>query len=259
MEIYSHNYSVILDDMDLNGYRLKPISAIMYLQDAFARMCATKHLAAYDLFPKNLYWVIAELNMEFTSQLPFWSQEVKVDIWISELTALKIYTDFRLYLGNTLLAKGNGLWFILDQITHRLVKTDIVAASFETHKELVSGEHKRFSMEKPLDTFSSIEHTMNLSDIDFNGHVNNKSYITVADASMPLDFKKNHTLAKLYISFKQESFMGDTLSCSTYRTQSPDTYVHKLTRGNDTVCDIQSCWKKKNGKEETILEWSYNN
>ena len=175
MEIYSHNYSVILDDMDLNGYRLKPISSIMYLQDAFARMCATKHLAAYDLFPKNLYWVIAELNMEFTAQLPFWSQEVKVEIWISELTALKIYTDFRLYLGNTLLAKGNGLWFILDQITHRLVKTDIVAASFETHKELVLGEHKRFSMEKPLDTFSSIEHTMNLSDIDFNGHVNNKS------------------------------------------------------------------------------------
>ena len=83
MSIYTHSYSVILDDMDLNGYRLKPISAIKYMQDAFARFSATKHMAAYDLFPENLYWVIAELNMEFTAVLPFWSQEIKVKIWIN--------------------------------------------------------------------------------------------------------------------------------------------------------------------------------
>ena len=42
MEKYKKTYNVILDNMDLFEYRLRPISAIMYIQDAFARLCATK-------------------------------------------------------------------------------------------------------------------------------------------------------------------------------------------------------------------------
>ena len=50
MKKYSHKYNVILDNMDLNNYRIRPVAAIMYLQDAFARFTATKKMAAYDLF-----------------------------------------------------------------------------------------------------------------------------------------------------------------------------------------------------------------
>ena len=256
MDKYSHSYSIILDNMDLNDYRLKPISAIMYLQDAFARFCATKHMAAYDLFPKNLYWVIAELDIEFSAVLPFWSEEVKVEIWISELTALKIFTDFKLYCRNTVFAQGNGCWFILDQATHHPVKTDILAAKFETCPELTLGEHKRLSMLKPVEKIGSLEHTMSLSDIDFNGHVNNKSYITVAEATLSDDFKKTHVLKHLRISFKRESFLGDTLSCSTFSTEMPLTYLHRLTKGDSAVCDIQSCWEKREENMENILDWS---
>ena len=255
MSIYTHSYSVILDDMDLNGYRLKPISAIKYMQDAFARFSATKHMAAYDLFPENLYWVIAELNMEFTAVLPFWSQEIKVEIWISELTALKIYTDFRLYYDNTIFAQGNGCWFILDQNTHRPVRTDIVAETFDICNEKAMGEHSKFSIEKAVEKISSLQHTINLSDIDFNSHVNNKSYITVAEATMADDFKKENLLKDIRISFKRETFLGDTIDCSTSSTAVANTYIHHLTKDDVAVCDIQTTWEKR-GKEETILDWS---
>ena len=79
MNKYIKTYTVILDNMDLFEYRLRPISAIMYLQDAFARYTATKKMAAYDLFAKNQYWVVAEINMEFPESLPFWSEEIKVN------------------------------------------------------------------------------------------------------------------------------------------------------------------------------------
>ena len=45
MNKYTKTYNVILDNMDLFEYRLRPISAIMYLQDAFARYTATKKMA----------------------------------------------------------------------------------------------------------------------------------------------------------------------------------------------------------------------
>jgi len=43
MNKYTKKYNVILDNMDLFEYRLRPISAIMYLQDAFARYTASKN------------------------------------------------------------------------------------------------------------------------------------------------------------------------------------------------------------------------
>jgi len=253
MNIYSHTYSVILDNMDLNGYRLKPIAAIMYMQDAFARMCATKKMAAYDLFPKKLYWVIEELNLECTAPLPFWSEDIRVEIWISELSIFKIYTDFRLYSKETLVAQGNGCWFILDQGTHHPVKTDIVAEKFSVVDDLVLGKHKRFAIEKPLETTASIDHTCNLSDIDFNGHVNNKSYITVAEASISESFRKTHVLKGLNIRFCRETFLGDTLHCDTYATARENTWIHKLAKDGTLMCEIQTVWEERH-EEETILE-----
>ena len=242
---YSHNYNVILDNMDLNEYRLRPISAIMYLQDAFARYCATKKMAAYDLFPKHLYWIVSEFNVEFEENLPFWSEDIKTEIWISEITKLKIYTDFKLYYKDKVFAKGNGCWFILDQDTKRPAKTDIIAEHFEICDELTLGEHKKFSLTAETEKVSEITHKNNLSDLDFNNHVNNKSYINIAEATATDEFKKTHSLRNLNIKFNRESFLGDELKCTTYKTDIPNTYVHKINKDGESVCEIQTSWAEK--------------
>ena len=254
MNKYSHCYNVILDNMDLNEYRLRPISAIMYLQDAFARLCATKKLAAYDLFPYNMYWIVGEFNVEFTSELPFWSEEIRTEIWISEMTKLKIFTDFNLYYKDKIFAKGNGCWFVLDQESRRPVKTDFLAEKFDICDELVLGEHKRFTLNETKEKISEIKHKNNLSDLDFNHHVNNKSYINIAEASTTNEFKKNHTLKNLNIRFNRESFLDDVLVCSTFSTEKADTYVHKIMKDNVSICDIQTTWTDKE-KTEDILHY----
>ena len=245
MEKYSHNYNVILDNMDLNEYRLRPISAIMYLQDCFARFCATKKMAAYDLFPKNMYWVVGEFNVEFEDKLPFWSEEIKTEIWMSEITKLKMYTDFNLYYNDKVFAKGNGCWFLLDQESRRPIKTDIVLEKFSVCSELTLGEHKKFALSDELEKVSEIEHRNNLSDLDFNKHVNNKSYINLAEATANDEFRKTHTLKTLNIRFNRESFLGDVLLCSTYKTADDNTYVHKITKDGVSICDIQTSWIEK--------------
>ena len=250
MNKYSHCYNVILDNMDLNEYRLRPISAIMYLQDAFARLCATKKLAAYDLFPYNMYWVVGEFNIEFTSELPFWSEEIRTDIWISEMTKLKIFTDFELFYKDNIFAKGNGCWFILDQESRRPVKTDFLEDKLIICPELALGEHKKFSLYEPIEKYSEIMHKNNLSDLDFNQHVNNKSYINIAEASLSNEYKKSHFLKNINIRFIRESFLNDTLVCSTYKTESEDTFVHKIMKDDITICDIQTSWINKTNTDK---------
>ena len=140
MNQYTKTYNVILDNMDLFEYRLRPISAIMYLQDAFARYTATKKMAAYDLFATNQIWIVTEFNIDFVEELPFWSEEIEVNIWISEITKLKVYTDYELKYKNKTFAKGNALWFVIDKETKRPAKTDVVSQRFKVCSELVLGE-----------------------------------------------------------------------------------------------------------------------
>ena len=249
MNKYTKTYNVILDNMDLIEYRLRPISAIMYLQDAFARYTATKAMAAYDMFKENIYWVVGEFNIDFVDSLPFWSEEIKVEIWISELSKLKIYTDYNIYYQNKVIAKGNACWFLINSDTKRPAKTDIVKDRFEVVNDLVLGEHKKFFLPPITEKVAEIKHKMNLSDLDFNNHVNNKSYINIAEMTAPFEYKKAHKLKQLNIRFNQETFLDDILICSLYKTDTPDVFAHKLEKDGVSVCEILTRWEKGASKE----------
>ena len=252
MKKYSKKYNVILDNMDLFEYRLRPIAAIMYVQDAFARYTATQKMAAYDLFAKNLYWVVAEINMEFLDASPFWSEEIEVNLWFSEISRLKIYADYEIRYKNKVFAKGNSLWFLISRETQRPVKADEVAEKFEVCNELALGEHKKREIPKATEMYTKIEHTNNLSDIDFNKHVNNKSYINLAEMTAPDDFRRTRALTKLYIRFNRETFLGDVLTCTTNKTEIPDTYTHIIEKDGASVCDILTTWTTKKEKQNIV-------
>ena len=252
MDKYKKTYNVILDNMDLFEYRIRPISAIMYLQDAFARYTATKRMAAYDLFATNQYWVVAEFNVDFIDNLPFWSEEIEINLWMSEVTKLKIYVDYELKWKNKIFAKGNALWFVLDKETKRPAKTDVVAERFEICSELTLGEHKKFALPESKEVYAKIEHKNNLSDIDFNKHVNNKSYINLAEMTAPDEFKKTHRLKNINIRFNKETFLGDTLTCTTYGTEDKNIFTHIIEKDGISVCDIATAWDEKSNKDNIV-------
>ena len=252
MKKYTHNYNIILDDMSLLNYRLRPISAISYIQDAFARYTATKRMAAYDMFPKNLYWVVADFNIDFVDLLPFWSEEINVEIWFSEISKLKIYTDFRVYYRDKVFAQGNALWFLLDSQTKRPAKTDEFLDRIEIREELTIGEHKKLILPETVEKVTSLTHTTNLSDIDFNKHVNNKSYINIAEMTSDVEFLKSHTVKSLNIKFCKESFLGDTLTCTAYKTEQDNYFVHKIEKDGILVCEIGSQWINGRNNDKII-------
>lgn len=245
MNLYTKKYNIILDNMDIDEYTIRPISVIMYLQDAFARYCATKKMAAYDLFKPNQYWIVTEFNIDFIDNLPYWSEEIEVSIWVSEVSKIKIYTDYVIKYKNKTFAKGNALWFIIDRTTKKPVKTDVVAERFEVINNLVLGEHKKFMLPEVKEKIREIKHTNNLSDLDFNNHVNNKSYINLAEMTSTNEFRSRYKLKRLNIRFNRETFLGDTLTCATYKTDDANQYVHIIEKEGASVCDISTMWEEK--------------
>ena len=245
MQKYKKKYNVILDNMDLQAYRLRPVSAIMYVQDCFARFMATKEMAAYDLFPKNIYWVVGEFNIDFTDNLPFWSEEIEVEIWISELSKLKIYTDFNIYYNGEVFSQGNACWFLIDTEKKRPIQVNIFSNKFDVCNEFVLGEHHKFSFPKTIEKTSEILHTINLSDIDFNCHVNNKSYINLVEMTESNEFKQNNIIKQLNVRFNRETFLGDILKCSTYKTDNENLIAYKIKKEEESVCEITALWETR--------------
>ena len=255
MNKYTKAYSIILDNMDLQQYRIRPTAVIMYLQDAFARYTATKKMAAYDLFAYNLYWVVAEFNIEFVDKLPFWSEEIKIELWFSEISKLKIYIDFNIYYKDRVFSKGNALWFLIDSKSKRPVKTDILQEKFTAHNEFVLGEHKKFVLPPLIEKTKEITHTTNLSDIDFNNHVNNKSYINIAEMATTKEFKQTHELKNMHITFNKETFLGDCLNCTAYKTDSQDSFVYVIKKDENSVCNILTSWIKTDNSSINITDY----
>ena len=253
---YSQTYFVTNADMD-KDYRLKPMSAIMYFQDCFAQFLTTKQLAAFDLVDKNIIWVVTEFQFEFTDELPFWSEQITVEVWMSEITKLKMYADFSISHNGKIFAKGTSCWLILDAISHRPVNTDIIASKLNVVKEYMLGEHKKLNWSETKEKIKNIKYTTNLGDIDFNNHVNNKSYLRLAESAADDEFKKSHFLKNITVKFIQESFLNDTLNCNAYKTNEKNRFLHKIEKNGNPVCLIESEWNKKT-KTNLIKDYKLN-
>lgn len=245
MSKYSQIYYVTNECMDVN-YKLTPTGVVVFFQDCFAQFLTTKNLAAFDVIKDNIYWVVSEFNIDYEKDMPFWSEPVKVDVWISEIKPVKFYAEFTLSHDGEIFAKGNSCWYILDTETKRPLPMSKISDKLEVVEELTLGEHKKFRLTGTEDMVKEISHKISLSDIDFNNHVNNKSYMNIAQATISNEYKYTHTLENISIKFIKETYLDDVLTCKTYKTDEQDVCVHIIEKDGEVVCQISTKWKPKN-------------
>ena len=92
---YSHTYTVTASDIT-PLYRLTPNAMLMYFQDSFARLMTIHNVAAFDIVKQSRMWVITEVQIDIQPTVTYWSEDFTVELWVSELTSLRIYCDFRI-------------------------------------------------------------------------------------------------------------------------------------------------------------------
>ena len=59
---------------------------------------------------------------------------------------------------------------------------------------------------------------------------------------------------QLKVKFNRESFLNDVLTCTTYKTDTPKLYVHKIEKDDVSVCDISTLWQEK-ADTSTIVDY----
>ncbi len=243
---YRHRYTVTATDMDAE-YRLTPNAMLMYSQDCFARMMTVCHLAAFDVVKQNRMWVITEYTADIRPEETFWSEDIVVELWVSELSTLRIYCDFKIMKadGETLIATGSFQMNILGTATRRLEPTDFLAGRFEVVPEMMTGGHKKERFPKLSSAEMHLDHQVTKLDVDFNGHMGNRGYVDIALLTMPDDILGRKRLVRMIVHWLRESHLGDTLRCEMSRAEGEEeTYLHLLTnQSGAAVCEMLSRWE----------------
>jgi acyl-ACP thioesterase len=241
---YRHTYTATASDIT-PLYRLTPNAMLMYFQDSFARLMTIHHVAAFDIVKQRRMWVITEVQIDILPTVTYWSEEFTVELWVSELTSLRIYCDFRIVRRDNeqLIASGTSQWNILNLDTKRLEPTDFLADKLVVVPELLTGSHKKVRFPKTQSIDMQMEHQATRLDLDFNFHVSNRSYVTIAMLTMPDEVLSSQTLTSVIVHWLHETYLNDTLTCCMSRTDE-ESYLHKLTNAEGVVvCELMSLWK----------------
>ena len=235
---YTHHYSITAAEMDTH-YRMTPSAVLLYYQDCWARYMACLNMAAFDMVHKNRMWVISEFNAWWEKQEAYWSQEVEVKVWNSELTGLRLYAEFQMTKSDgTPIVHGYGCWTLLDIETHR----PMVISELGVENLQLCGEekHGKIRIPKGLEIRHEVEHRVNPINLDFNGHVNNRTYLNIAMQTVTSDWTCNRKLRSLTIRWLHETFLGDTLVCRLWQTEQPDAFLHIISKDDVAVAQIYS-------------------
>ena len=238
---YTHRYSITAADMN-KEYRLSPHAVLLYFQDAFARFMGCLHFAAFDLAKYNKMWVITEFSMHTTPADVFWTEDIDVTIWFSEVTSLRVYSEFRVCkTDGTQIASGYGSWTILNIATRHLETTDcLVNLPIDPERTTVS--HRKLRFPQTDHRLVHIEHTVNYSDLDFNGHVNNRSYLNIAMQTASNDFLARFYADELVIHWLHETYLNEVMDCDLYEAE-PKEFINLLRKKDGTpVAQVYSRW-----------------
>ncbi len=248
---YTHRYSLTAADMDTR-YRMTPNAVLLYYQDCWARYMACLHMAAFDIVKVNRLWVITEFNAWFEQPTALWSDDIDVTVWNSEVGSLRLYADFRVRRSDGVeVAHGYGCWTLLDTEAHRLAPLTPFHPQLPILPEMTCETHKkrRFPTEGTL--LQQFEHRVNPINLDFNGHVNNRTYLSIATQSANEQFMDTHAIQCLTIHWLRETFLGDTLQCRLQLLPNESDkpayrYLHTISRNEmETAAQVYSEWEPR--------------
>ena len=241
---YKHTYTVTASDIT-PLYRLTPNALLMYFQDCFARLMTIHGVAAFDIIKQRRMWVITEVQIDVQPTVTYWSEDFTVEIWVSELTSLRIYCDFCIVRKDNeqLIASGTSQWNILNLDTKRLELTDFLADKLTVVPNLMTGSHKKIRFPKAQSIDMQMEHRATRLDLDFNFHVSNRSYVSIALLTMPDDVLSSQILSSVTVHWLHETYLDDILTCRMSRTDNGN-YLHALTNAEGVVvCELMSHWQ----------------
>lgn len=204
--IFNYVYKPIIEDYDNQGnYKLGAILK------AFGNAGSAHSDASGDNVIQGSNtgkgWVLLDWKLEII-EAPKMGEDLKVDTWIEPLRSpFGTIRSFLGYAGDKLCVKGITKWVLLDLTTGRPTKIpEELIESYTVNEGSAFEGSKIEKIAEPENYTSETEILVRRSDIDWNNHVHNLTYLDYAIDCLPEEIYTAKKFNKLRITFKTAIF-----------------------------------------------------
>lgn len=219
--VFHDTYLINSYDVDQN-YRANLSLFFKLVQDVAGNHAYLKGCALPHLNKEGKTWVVTRSVLDIFDY-PWWPEYVDIETFPLQYSGYLAPrgTFISKQGGGELLARCFSNWCILDiEHGHRPVKPDFLTQRLG----LVNPEAERYrigSRRDKIDSYDDIENIrclnmrkahMSYTDSDYNGHINNISYLNWIISGLPASFLKDHLASHVDISWLKETHLDDELA-----------------------------------------------
>jgi acyl-ACP thioesterase len=205
-----------------------------------------EHLGAgyQRLQQENRFWVLSRLLLEITRP-PGWGETVTLQTWPRVAKSVFAMRDFEMFdSSGARMVAGTSGWLVLDTKTRRPHRVDKLIAGIKTPADKRALDREPQKLDWSEVGASSRQVTVQYSDIDVNGHVNNARYIGWLLDSYPLDFHRRHEVTSLEVNFLGELVGVESISVLS-KAAAPGEFRHSIALAvtGGEACRATICWR----------------
>ena len=160
---------------------------------------------------KGLLWVIAKQHIEIT-RMPKYDETVTILTYPSEMMHALFPRSYEVKdnKGNTII-KGLAIWTLIDIKSRMMINPKeygVIIPDLSNGRDFsIPLGHKM-----PLDLSNETSLKASYSLCDINGHINNSSYLDIAEDLIPVSYIEKHDLKAIDIEYVHEVKLGEELN-----------------------------------------------
>ena len=184
-EITTYKYRVEPQDVDFT-LRASTSAIINYMLNVAGSDAHNKGFGVEVLQDSSLTWVLMRFAVEIESR-PEQYANIEIDTWISDFNRLSSTRNFRMRVGDKVVASGVSQWCVLNMETRQAADMSMMK---EAHDKFIVAEASPIAAParlRPVEAAATVSRPVVYSDIDFNRHMNTLRYIDLIFDTLPLE------------------------------------------------------------------------
>jgi acyl-ACP thioesterase len=231
-EISSYNFRIVPQDVDFT-LRASASSIISYMLNVAGIDADNKGFGVGSLQSHSYTWVLSRLGVEIDSQ-PQQFDDIEIDTWVNEFNRLSSTRNFRMCLGDRVLAAGVSQWCMLNMETRQVADMALLKDTYERAMVAEPSPIAAPARLRPTEPVTTTSRPVVYSDIDFNRHVNTLRYVDMVFDAIPLELIEHNAGMRIDFNFIAEARYGETLTLG--HSHVGNTHQFEISSEGKTLC-----------------------
>ena len=208
--ISSYPFTIQPENVDFT-LRASVASIISYMLNVAGTDAHRKGFGVEALQGHSFTWVLSRLAVDINTQ-PRQYSNIEIDTWVNEFNRLSSTRNFKMRIGEDVIAAGVSQWCMLNMETRQAVDMTQLKDIYERAMVAEPSPITAPARLRDIEPQASVSRPVVYSDIDFNRHVNTLRYIDLIFDSLPIELIEKNNSMRLDINFIAEALYGEVLT-----------------------------------------------